>query len=150
MTGKDNSQWKAYAKNIYLMSGKDNAQWKAYPEKKPQIHSPRKRARHTQQTTETSVFSQQDTQQITETNVLSEQDTHTMIRRQDRWGMELLIQAGQQTYRQNKTTLLQLCELTELMRRILVEREAEDTQHEEADDKAEIATTTSYKEQSKN
>ena len=30
MTGKDNSQWNAYAKNIYLMSGKDNSQWKAY------------------------------------------------------------------------------------------------------------------------
>ena len=112
MTGKDNSQWNAYAKNIYLVSGKDNAQGKVYPEKKPQRHSPRKRARYTQQTTETSVFSQQDTQQITETNVLSEQDTRTMIRRQDRWGMELLIQARQQTYRQNKTTLLQLCELT--------------------------------------
>ena len=149
MTGKDNSQWKAYAKNIYLMSGRDNAQWKAYPEKKPQIHSPRKRARNTQQATETSVFSQQDSQQITETNVLSEQDAHAMIRRQDRWGMELLIQAGQQTYRQNKTTLLQLCELTELIRRMMVAQEEEDTQNDEADDKAEIVATSSWKKQSK-
>ena len=131
------------------MSGRDNAQWKAYPEKKPQIHSPRKRARHTQQTTETSVFSQQDSQQITETNVFSEQDAHAMIRRQDRWGMELLIQAEQQTYRQNKTTLLQLCELTELIRRMMVAQKKEDTRNEEADDKAEIVETSSWKKQTK-
>lgn len=111
-SGKDNTQWKAHTENIYLVSEEDNTQGKTYSKNKSQRYSPRKRARYTQQTTETSVLSEQDTQQTTETNVLSEQDAHAMIRRQDRWGMELLIQAGQQTYRQNKTTLLQLCELT--------------------------------------
>ena len=49
-----------------LMSGKDNAQWKAYSESKPQRHSPRKRARCSQQTTETSVLFEQDNQPTTE------------------------------------------------------------------------------------
>ena len=72
-----------------------------------------------------------------------------MIRRQDRWGMEILIQAWQQTYSQNKTTLIQLCELTELIRRIMVAQEAEQAPNVAEDDKEEAAVTSSYKEQSK-
>ena len=147
MKREDNTQWKACSKNIYLMGGKNDAQWETYSEGKPQIEPPRKRARYTQQTSETRVLSEQDSQQTTETNGLSEQDTHTMIRRQDRWGMDILIQAGQQTYRQNKTTLLQLCELTELIRRRMVAQEEEDTQNEEAGDNVEVAATSSYKQQ---
>ena len=133
MSGKDNTQWKAHTENIYVGSEEDNTQGKTYSKNKSQRYSPRKKARYTQQTTETSVPSEQDTQQTTGTSELSEQDTHAMICRQDRWGLEILLQAWQQTHTQNITTLLQLCELTELIRRIMVEREAEDTQHEEAD-----------------
>ena len=132
-SGKDDTQWKAHTENIYVGSEEDNTQGKTYSKNKSQRYSPRKKARYTQQTTETSVPSEQDTQQTTGTSELSEHDTHAMICRQDRWGLEILLQAWQQTHTQNITTLLQLCELTELIRRIMVERPAEDTQHEEAD-----------------
>ena len=135
MSGKDNTQWKAHTENIYVDSEEDNTQGKTYSENKSQIYSPRKKARYTQQTTETSVPSEQDTQQTTRTSELSEQGTRAMIYRQDRWGLEILLRAWQQTHTQNITTLLQLCELTELIRRILVAQEAEHTQHDDADDK---------------
>ena len=133
-SGKDNTQWKAHTENIYVDSEEDNTQGKTYSKNKSQIYSPRKKARYTQQTTETSVPSEQDTQQTTGTSKLSEQGTRAMIYRQDRWGLEILLRAWQQTHTQNITTLLQLCELTELIRRrIMVQRGPEDTQHEEAD-----------------
>ena len=154
-SGKDNTQWKAHTENRYLVSEEDNTQGKTYSKNKSQRYTrkrhtrkrhtrkrarhtrrhTRKRARYTQQTTKTSVPSEQDTQQTTGTSELSEQDTRAMIGRQDRWGLEILHRAWQQTHTQNITTLIQLCELTELIRRrIMVQRRPEDTQHEEADD----------------
>ena len=55
-----------------LRCGKNNAQWKAYSESKPRRQFPRKRARCSQQTTETSARSEQDNQETTEPKVNDE------------------------------------------------------------------------------